>query len=71
MRYRIIGPFPKKKVSQSDKVTPIEEVEKVTKTLDDIKEPVVKIHKKDLDKFQGQSTRSTVWFNIHHEWFEK
>ena len=39
--------------------------------LDYIKELVVKILIKGLDNFQGQSTASTVWFNIDHEWFKK
>ena len=36
-----------------------------------MEEPVVTIRGKDLDKFQGQSTASTVWFNLDHEWFKK
>ena len=39
--------------------------------LDDIEVPVVTIHRKDLDKFQGQSTRSTCWFNIDIEWLKE
>ena len=36
MSYQIIGPFPKKELAPSDKVTPSEEVEKGTNLLDDI-----------------------------------
>ena len=36
MSYQIIGPFPKKELAPSDKVTPSEEVEKGTSLLDDI-----------------------------------
>ena len=34
-------------------------------------DPVVTICRNDLDKFQGQSTESTGWFNLDHEWFKK
>ena len=30
-------------------------------------EPVHTIFRKDLDKFQGQSTVSTGWLNLDHE----
>ena len=53
MSSHIIGPFSKKKFASSEKVTPSEEVEKGTKNLDDIKEPVVTICKNILDIFQG------------------
>ena len=39
--------------------------------MDDIKDPVVTIRRKDLDNFQGQSTRSTRWFNIDREWLKE
>ena len=45
MPSNIIGPSRKKKVAPSEKVTPSEEVEKVTKT---------------LDEFEGQCSRSVV-----------
>ena len=51
----------------SEKVTPSEEVEKGTDLLNDMEEPVVRIHIKDLDNFQGKSTGSTGWFNIYHK----
>ena len=53
MLYRIIDPFPKKKLAPSEKVTPSEEVEKGTNFFNDMGEPVVTIHRKDLDNFQG------------------
>ena len=64
MSSNIIGPSPKKKLEPSEKV------EKVTKMLDDIKNPVGTIHKKGLDKFQGKSTISTCWFNPDYEWLK-
>ena len=36
-----------------------------------MEESVFTIRRKDLDKFQGQSTESTGWFNLDHEWFKK
>ena len=39
--------------------------------LDDIEEPVVMICRKDLDNFQGNSTRSTRWFNLDCEWLNE
>ena len=36
-----------------------------------MEELVVMIRKKDLDKFQGQSTGSTGWFNLDHEWLKR
>ena len=82
MSFNIIGLFTKKSVSPSEKVAPSERVEKESVTFDDIKDPVVKTHKKDLDNqiekentkkhhFQGQSERSTRWFDIDHEWLEE
>ena len=52
-------------------VTPSEEVEKGTNVLEYLKEPVVTIRKNDLDNFQGESTASTGWFNLDHEWLKK
>ena len=68
----IINPSPNESLPPSEKVAPSEEVEKGSGTLDDIKEPVVKIRQKDLDnriekdntnkyQFQGHSARSTCW----------
>ena len=59
-----VTPLPKKTLLTSEKVTTSEEVDKVTKILDDMKEAVVKIRRKDLDKFQSKG--STGWFNIDH-----
>ena len=71
MLYPIISPFPDGKIAPSDKVTPNEEVEKQTIRLDDIKEAVFMICRKNLDNFQDQSTGSTDWFNIDCEWLKK
>ena len=69
MSSNIIGPFPKKYVSPSEKV------EKASGDLDDIEEPVITIRKKYLDNerknfkkyyFQEQSTRTMGWFDLHH-----
>ena len=49
MPSNIIGPLPNKSVATSEKVSPSEEVEKLTGTLDDIEEPGVTIHQKCLD----------------------
>ena len=67
----IIVPLKKKNLSLSEKVTPNEEGEKGTKTMDDTKEPVVKICRKNLDKFQGQSTGSIGWFILDREWLKE
>ena len=32
-----------------------------------MEDPVVPIHRKDLDSFEGHSIGSTGWFNIDHE----
>ena len=62
-----VTPFPKKKVVTSEKVTKSEDVDKGTKNLDDMKEAVLTIRGKDLDKFEGQSKGSIGWFNLDHE----
>ena len=54
----------------SEKVTPSEEVEKGTNFLNYMEEPMHTIRRKDLDKFQWQSTASTGWFNIDHGWLK-
>ena len=53
MLYSINGPFPKKPFAPSEKVTPNEDIEKVTKFLHDTKEPVFIIRRTNLDKFYG------------------
>ena len=70
MQSHIIGLLSKKKVARSEKVTPSDEVEKVTKTLDDTEDPVVTIHRKNLNNFQGQSKESTDQFNIDRDWLK-
>ena len=55
----------------SEKVTPNEDFFKVTNILNYIEDPVHMIRGKDLDTFQGQSIRSTGWFNTDHEWLER
>ena len=47
----------------------ISSVDKDGNVLDDNKEAVVTIRRKDSDKFEGQSKGSTGWFNIDHEFF--
>ena len=55
----------------TEKVTTSDEVGKGTKKLNDMKEAVVTIRRKDLDKFEGQYKGSTGWFNIDHEFLRK
>ena len=71
MSSHIIGPFSKKQFASSEKDTPSEEVEKGTKKLDNIKEPVVTIRINNLDNFQGQSTGLTCRFNLDPEWLKE
>ena len=56
---------------KNEKVTTSEEVDKGTKTLDDMKKAVVTIRGKDLYNFEGQSKVSTDWFNIDHEFLKR
>ena len=44
-----------------------EDVQKGTEKLEDMKKAVVKIRRKDSDKFEGQSNGSSGWFNIDSE----
>ena len=78
----IIDPSPKKSVAPSEKVAPGQEVEKGSRNVYDIEEPVVTICQKDLDnkiekdninkyQFQGQYARSKLWFGIDYEWLEE
>ena len=55
-------PLTKKKVVKSEKVTTSEEVDKGTKHLDDMKEALVTIYRKDLDNFEGQCIVLTSGF---------
>ena len=54
--------------------TPLSENKSLTKDVDkgngeleDMKEEVFKIRRKDLDKFEGQYKGSTVWFKLDSE----
>ena len=82
MSSNIIVPSLKIYIAPGEKVAPSEKFEKVSRTLDDIKEPVFTIRQKDLDNkiekentkkyhFQGQSARSTSWFDLDYEWLEE
>ena len=55
----VTTPLAKKKILTTEKVTTSEEVDKGTKKLNDMKESVVTIRRKDLDKFEGQYKGST------------
>ena len=55
------------KLVTSAKVTTSEEVYKGTKKLDDMKEAMVTICRKDLYNFEGKYKVSTGWFNPDHE----
>ena len=76
MSSNIIDPMPYKSVA------PIEEVEKASGQLDDIKDPVVTIHKTYLDNekekdntkkyhFQVKSARAKGWFGHDNERLEE
>ena len=52
---------------RTENITTNEEVDKGTEKLEDMKQAVVKIRRKDSDKFWGQSKESTLWFNLDHE----
>ena len=62
-----VTPLLKKTLLTSEKVTTSEEVEKDTKNLDNMKEAVVTIRMKDLDKFEVQYKGSKGWINLDHE----
>ena len=64
-------PLPKKKLLTMEKVTTSEEFEKDTKNLDDMKEVVVIIQRKDLDNFEGQYKISTGWFNLDYDFLKR
>ena len=44
-------------------------LKKGTKKLENMKEAVVTIRRKDSDKFEDKSKGSIGWFNIYHEFF--
>ena len=52
---------------RTDNITTNEDVDKGTEKLEYMKEAVVKIHRKDSDKFEGKSKGYTGWFNINSE----
>ena len=56
----VTAPFTEKKQLTKD-------VDKGTDELEDMIEAVVIINRKDLDKFEGQSKGSTIWFNLDSE----
>ena len=66
-----VTPFQKKKFATREKVTTSEEVYKGTKNVDDMKEAVVTIRRKDLDNFEGKSKGPTCWFNLDHAFFKR
>ena len=47
------------------------DVDKVTGELEDIKEEVVTIRRKDLDKFEVQSKGYTGWFKLGSEFVKE
>ena len=51
----------------NDNITTNEDVDKGTEKLEDMKEAVFTIRRKCSDKFEGQSTGSTGWFNLDHK----
>ena len=66
-----ITPLPRKKLLTTEKGTSSEEVDKVTKNLDDMKDAVVTIRGKYLDNLEGQYKGSTGWFNIDYEFLKR
>ena len=55
----------------TEKVTTSEDFEKANKNLDDMKEAVFTIRRKDLDNFEGQSKGSIGWFNFDHDFLKR
>ena len=52
---------------RTEKITKNEEFDKGTVKLEEMKEVVVTIRRKDSDKFEGQSKASIGWFNLGHD----
>ena len=48
----------------SEKKSLTKYVDKVTEELEDMKEAVITIHRKDSDNFEGRYKGSTGWFNL-------
>ena len=55
---------------RTEKITTNEEIIKGSEKLEDMKESVVIIYRKDSDKFKGRSKGSTGWFNIEIEFLK-
>ena len=53
------------------KVTTSDDIDKGTKTFDDMKEAVVTIRRNYSDNFEGQSKGSTGWFNLDHKFLKR
>ena len=53
----------------TENITTNEDVDKGTEKLEDMKEAVVIIHRKDSYQFEGNSEGSTGWFNLDSEFF--
>ena len=51
----------------TENITTNEKVAKGTDKLEYMKEAVVKIRRKDLDKFEGYSKESIGWFNLDND----
>ena len=66
-----ITTFLDRKILTTEKVTTSEEVEKVTEKLEDMKEAVVTICRKDSNKFEGHFKVSTGLFNLDHEFLKE
>ena len=67
----VTTPLSEKRVLTTENVTTSEEVDKGTENFKDTREAVVMICRKDSDNFEGQSKRSTGWFNLDHEFLER
>ena len=53
----------------SEKKSSTKDVEKGTDELEDMEKASVTIHRKCLDKFEGQSRGYTGWFKLHSGFF--
>ena len=54
---------------RTDNIKTNEDVDKGTEKLEDMKEAVVTICRKDSDKFEGQYKGSKIWFNLDRQFF--
>ena len=55
----------------TENITTSEEVDKGTEKLEDMKEAVVTICRRNSDKFKGQYKGPTRWFNLDREFLER